>query len=85
MTLSNGRRPERPEPRHRWLLPLVVGLAVAVLVFVVVVASRDGVGGTARVRVDEQRAELVRRVSALRSRADAVAERRAAASGGASA
>lgn len=42
MTLSDGRRPERPEPRHRWLLPLVVGIAVAVLVFVVVVASLNG-------------------------------------------
>jgi hypothetical protein len=42
MTLSNGRRPERPEPRHRWLLPLVVGVAVAVLVFVVVVAGLNG-------------------------------------------
>ncbi len=42
MTLSNGRRPERPEPRHRWLRPLVIGVAVAVLVFVVVVASING-------------------------------------------
>ncbi len=42
MTLSNGRRPERPEPRHRWLLPLFIGEAVAVLVFVVVVASING-------------------------------------------
>ncbi|WP_182478530.1 hypothetical protein [Clavibacter phaseoli] len=42
MTLSNGRRPERPEPRNRWLLPLVIGVAVAVLVFVVVVASLNG-------------------------------------------
>jgi argininosuccinate lyase len=49
------------------------------------VASRDGVGGTARIRVDEQRAELVRRVAELRARADAAAERRAAASGEASA
>jgi hypothetical protein len=42
MTLSGGHRPERPEPRHRWLLPLVIGVAVAVLVFVVVVASLNG-------------------------------------------
>ncbi|WP_445337129.1 hypothetical protein [Clavibacter sp. CFBP 8614] len=42
MTLSNGGRPGRSEPRHRWLLPLVVGVAVAVLVFVVVVASLNG-------------------------------------------
>ncbi|RII90731.1 argininosuccinate lyase [Clavibacter michiganensis] len=48
------------------------------------VASRDGVGGTARVRVDEQRAELVRRVAELRARADAAAERRAAAAASAS-
>jgi hypothetical protein len=42
MTLSKDQRPERPEPRHRWLLPLVVGIAVAVLVFVVVVAAVNG-------------------------------------------
>ncbi len=48
------------------------------------VASRDGAGGAARVRVDEQRAELVRRVAELRARADAAAERRAAAAASAS-
>jgi hypothetical protein len=33
MTLANGRkRPDKPEPRFKWLLPLFIVVAVVVLV-----------------------------------------------------
>ncbi len=44
-TISVERRvkPIAPEPRYRWLLPLLVGIAVATLVVIIVYSLATGV------------------------------------------
>lgn len=43
ITVERRERPAPVEPKYKWLLPLLVGVAVVALLFVVVIASLNGV------------------------------------------
>ena len=38
----DAERPRRQPPKHKWTIPLIVGIAVAVLIFCFVVLAMSG-------------------------------------------
>ena len=42
ITVERRERAAAPEPKHKWLLPLLIGVAIAALLLVVIVASING-------------------------------------------
>lgn len=43
ITIERREKPAAVEPKHKWLLPLLIGIAAATLLAVVVIASLNGV------------------------------------------